>query len=327
MKVVGSAVIKPMGQLLPLALVLLALQVGSVMAQSCSFGVSNVNFGTVNLLSGTSVDTTSTLSVTCSNTLNLSLSVRICPNINAGSGGSTGGLRTMLNGANTLTYQLYQDANRMAPWGSVTNTMLGTVPPIDMLLLPLTSSSTSRTIYARILSGQSPTPGGVYLSSFAGAQTRFNYVSYTLLAPDCSTVTQNPSQASFNVQANVDRTCTVTAQTLNFGSRGVLISNVDVNGAISVNCTPNLPYTVSLNGGLSNAQPTQRRMTLGSNAIVYGLYTNSARTIPWGSSAGQTVGGTGAGTAQNLDVYGRVAPQITPPPGTYTDTVVVTVTY
>lgn len=308
-------------------LVLLALQVGSVKAQSCSFGVSNVNFGTVNLLSGAAVDTTSTLNVTCNNTLGLSLSIRICPNINVGSGGSSGGLRTMLNGTNTLTYQLYQDASRSVPWGSVTNTTLGTVPPIDLLLLPLTSNSTSRTIYGRILSGQSAKPGGAYLSSFTGAQTRFNYASYTLVAPNCSTVTQNPSQVSFNVQANVDRTCTVSAQTLNFGNRGVLTTNVDVNGALSVNCTLNLPYNVSLNGGLSNAQPTQRRMTLGSNAVVYGLYLNNGRTIPWGNTAGQIFSGTGAGVAQNLTVYGRVASQTTPPPGTYTDTVVVTVTY
>lgn len=300
---------------------------GLAYAQTCSFSVTNVNFGTVNLLGGGAVDTTATLNVNCSNTLNLSLFLRVCPNINAGSGGSSGGLRTMLSGTNSLTYQLYSDTARTVPWGSVTSTALGSPPPIDMTLLPLTNTTATRTIYGRILSGQAATPGGAYLSTFSGAQTRFNYVSYLLVAPACTAVTENPTQPSFNVAANVDRTCTVSATTINFGNRGVLTTNVDATGTLSVSCTTNLPYSVSLNGGLSNATPTQRRMTLGANAVVYGLYTNTARTTPWGNTTGQIVTGTGTGTAQSLTVYGRVAPQTTPPPGTYSDTVVVTVSY
>ncbi|MGN7964212.1 Csu type fimbrial protein [Brucella sp. 22210] len=296
-------------------------------AQTCSFSITNVNFGTVNLLGGGAVDTTATLGVNCSNTLTVSLFLRVCPNINAGSGGSSGGLRTMLSGTNALTYQLYSDTARSVPWGSVTNTALGSPPPIDMTLLPLTSTTATRTIYGRILSGQAATPGGAYLSTFSGAQTRFNYASYLLVAPACTAMTDNPTQPTFNVTANVDRTCTVSATSINFGNHGVLTSNVDATGALSVSCTTNLPYSVSLNGGLSNTTPTQRRMTLGSNAVIYGLYTNAARSIPWGNTTGQIVTGTGTGTAQSLTVYGRVAPQTTPPPGTYSDTVVVTVSY
>ncbi|EEF26199.1 conserved hypothetical protein [Ricinus communis] len=42
---------------------------------------------------------------------------------------------------------------------------------------------------------------------------------------------------------------------------------------------------------------------------------------------GSTVAGTGTGNAQLLTIYGRVPPQTTPSSGTYTDTVVVTLTY
>lgn len=35
----------------------------------------------------------------------------------------------------------------------------------------------------------------------------------------------------------------------------------------------------------------------------------------------------GSGVAQTFTVHGRVPPQNTPPPGNYSDTVVVTVTY
>ena len=67
----------------------------------------------------------------------------------------------------------------------------------------------------------------------------------------------------------------------------------------------------------------------GANSVTYGLYKDAARSTGWGSSivSGETVSGTGTGSAQALTVYGRVPPQSTPPPGTYSDVVVVTVTY
>jgi spore coat protein U-like protein len=69
-------------------------------------------------------------------------------------------------------------------------------------------------------------------------------------------------------------------------------------------------------------------MTNGANTITYGLYQNAARTIAWGGTIGtNTVAGTGTGLAQLTTVYGRVPGQATPSPGTYTDTIIVTVTY
>jgi hypothetical protein len=46
-----------------------------------------------------------------------------------------------------------------------------------------------------------------------------------------------------------------------------------------------------------------------------------------GNTTGHTVGGTGTGSSQALTVYGRVASQTTPSAGSYSDSVVVTVTY
>lgn len=206
-----------------------------VLAQSCSFSMSDMSFGFVNLTSGSAVDTTATLSVTCSNPLSLALSVRICPNINAGSGGQSGGIRRMLQGSNILNYQLYQNSGRTTLWGSVTQPALGSPPPIDMAL-PLLLNSTSRTVYGRITAGQAAAARGPYLSSFAGAETSFTYTSFLLLAPNCSDVTQNPTQVPFNVTAAVSPTCIVSAQNINFGSHGVLNTAVDATGAIALTC-------------------------------------------------------------------------------------------
>jgi spore coat protein U-like protein len=68
-------------------------------------------------------------------------------------------------------------------------------------------------------------------------------------------------------------------------------------------------------------------MVNGTDTITYGLYTDVNRTDPWGAPPSDHVSGTGNSNAQTLDVYGRVPAQTTPPTGTYTDTVVVTVTY
>ncbi|ASV83826.1 spore Coat Protein U domain protein [Ochrobactrum quorumnocens] len=309
------------------ALFLSVTSASVVIAQTCTSTISDMNFGTVNLQAGGAIDTTAVLSVTCSSSLNLQLLMRVCPNLNAGSGGSSGSTRLMTNGANTLSYQFFQDANRTVLWGSSTNTTLGSVPAIDVIAPILGPGTATRTIYGRILGSQASKLAGTYLSMFSGGQARINYVRYLLGAPDCSTVADNPIQPSFNVQAIVNRSCTVSASPLNFGTHSAMTSNIDANGALTINCTLGLPYSISLNGGLSNAQPTQRRMTLGSTAIIYGLYSNSTRTVPWGNTAGQIVSRTGTGATESVPVYGRVAPQATPTSGVYTDTVVVTINY
>jgi spore coat protein U-like protein len=69
-------------------------------------------------------------------------------------------------------------------------------------------------------------------------------------------------------------------------------------------------------------------MTSGANTVTYSLYTSAARTVVWGNTVGtDTVSGSGSGLGRSYTVYGRVPSQTVPPPATYTDTIVVTVTY
>ncbi|XUY29090.1 Csu type fimbrial protein [Agrobacterium sp. rho-8.1] len=299
-------------------------------AVTCSFTMTDMNFGWVNLANNAAVNTTGTMKATCSNPLSggNNLSIRICVNINAGTGGQTSGEREMKFGNAPLKFQLHQDALRSIRWGSALQPELGSPMAIDMVLPlePLLGTATM-TVYGRISASQASAVKGQYSSSFAGAETRVNYAPYTVIAPLCSAMTLNPTTVPFNVTATVEPTCVVSAQTLNFGTHTNLVTAVDATGAISLTCTANLPYTVSLNGGLSNASPASRKMVRPNGSITYGLYTNAARSNPWGSGAGQTVSGTGNGTAQSLSVYGRVPAQTTPMTGLYSDTVVVTVNY
>jgi len=136
---------------------------------------------------------------------------------------------------------------------------------------------------------------------------------------------------SLNVTIIITKTCAVgTSIPVDFGSQGLLTADVDAVGDLSVTCTNGTTYDVGLNaGGGSGATITNRKMTGPASATVtYHLYRDLGRTLNWGNTVStDTLAGTGTGAAQSIPVYGRVASQTTPGPGTYNDTVTVTVTY
>jgi len=136
--------------------------------------------------------------------------------------------------------------------------------------------------------------------------------------------------STFAVQMTVTATCTVnSATTLNFGTQGVLSTNVDQTSTIQVTCTNTTPYNIGLNAGTgTGATVATRKMTSGANTVNYTLYSNSGRTTVCGNTVGTyTQAATGNGSAQSYTVYGRVPSQAAPAPGTYSDTITVTVTY
>src|SRR5712671_5170317 len=136
--------------------------------------------------------------------------------------------------------------------------------------------------------------------------------------------------STFTVQITLAATCVINStSTLDFGTQGVLTANVDQTSTIQVQCTNTTPYNIGLDAGTgSGATVTTRKMTSGGATVNYSLYSDSARTTVWGNTVGtNTISGTGSGLAQNNTVYGRVPPQTTPAPATYSDTIVATVTY
>jgi spore coat protein U-like protein len=131
-------------------------------------------------------------------------------------------------------------------------------------------------------------------------------------------------------QGTLAPTCTIdSASTLDFGNQGVLAANVDQISTIEVTCTSTTPYNIGLDAGAgSGATVATRKMTSGSAAVSYSLYSDSDHTTIWGATVGtDVVAATGNGASQSYTVYGLVPPQATPAPGIYTDTITVTVTY
>lgn len=138
--------------------------------------------------------------------------------------------------------------------------------------------------------------------------------------------------SSLSVTATVTGTCSVSTTAVGFGNVDVVsVTNTDATGGLSVTCTSGTAWSASANAGSgSGANLTVRKMTSGTNLLNYALYTDAARTIIWGDGGGSTgmISGTGTGAAQASTIYGRVpSGQSTVPPGSYADTVTVTVTY
>lgn len=142
--------------------------------------------------------------------------------------------------------------------------------------------------------------------------------------------------ANLSVTATVSASCSISTNTLAFGAYDPVGTNastpLDGLGGVVVTCTNGAPTTVTLgqgahaNTGSTDAAPL-RRMVSGANFLSYSLYQDAGRATTWGNTSGTGVAHTGTGTATTVTVYGRVAAGQNVASGSYTDTVVATVTF
>lgn len=134
--------------------------------------------------------------------------------------------------------------------------------------------------------------------------------------------------------------CSASTTAVAFGTYNPLsASPLDGTGNVRVSCGGVLgllvPYDIALGTGAYGSGFSPRKMASGGNRLNYDLYTSSAYATIWGDGSGgsQDVSGSVTivllgGTANNHAVYGRIpAGQTAVVPGSYGDTVTVTVTY
>lgn len=295
-------------------------------AINCSISMTNLAFGVADVLPGAAIDITATATITCSGANN-NATYRFCTDIRSGADAS-GTQRNMASGANLLRFDLYKDAARTQAWGNYTNNFLGGGSQNDFTSNGSGNISGTITLYGRIPGSQQTARPASYSESMPGAAS--NDLQYGSLASagNCPTGSRT-RQYSFTVTATVPTTCNVSAQTLSFGSVGLLNNAVDASSTLTTTCTSTTPYNIGLNAGTgTGATVANRKMTNGAATINYSLYTTAARTTVWGNTVGtDTIAGTGSGLGQNYTVFGRVFVQTTPTPQTYNDTIIATVTY
>ena len=313
-----------------LSLAILIFQAGAACAQICIFTNTGIDFGNVSLSSGGTQTSSGAFTASCTGTPNQT--IRICANLNEGSGGASAGgdPRYLTQGATRLNYNLYRNNGGNQVWGSNTWSGSSLPPNISLAVAANGTASTSLSIFGKIASGQGALPPGTYLSLFSGNHTQIDY-GYAPGFRCGATLSPRVQNVPFLVRVTNNSSCTVTATALNFGNQTDLNTIKTSTNAISVTCTGGTLYDIGMNNGSSGgAGPTSRLMkNVGTaQAVTYGVYRNNAYTLPWGNTPGvDTVSATGTGLAQNYAGYGLIPVQGTPPALTYTDTVVVTVTY
>jgi spore coat protein U-like protein len=305
-----------------------ALLPAKARAQSCwSNGSLNLNFGTIDVLSGGPYYTSGVSNFTC--TAGTPTNFYFCLSVGTGTAGTpTNRLLTQWNG--TLAIQIKPSAASPTQIGN------GTSYPMDGPLVLSHPGGWSHSSYSVPVTVVVPTPqnappsnnGSSYYSNFGGND--FGYYWTMTPASSCQQVIASASgfiQSNMFISAMVQPTCGVTATPMNFGTQGALTAAVAATAIISVTCNTTTAVTVALDNGATGSGPTARKMLFGSNAVTYGIYQDAAGTTPWGSAANATVAATASTTPVSLTAYGIVPAQPTPPPGTYTDVVNVVVNY
>jgi spore coat protein U-like protein len=206
----------------------------------------------------------------------------------------------------TLGYQLFSNASYTINWGNSagTNWITGTG----------TGNQQTATIYAQI-------PGA---EAFYSATNGTNFTDMVT-----ATLSYGSTQLTRTIQVTLQEVqpgCGIGANSLNFGNyTGALL---DATTTLQVACTSGTPYNVGLNAGTVGTITTRQMTGPGGALLGYRLFSNPGYSVNWGNTVGtDTVAGNGNNAVQILTVYGQIPSGQKATAGTYTDTIIATLTY
>lgn len=130
------------------------------------------------------------------------------------------------------------------------------------------------------------------------------------------------------VSATVINTCKVSSgNAMAFGNYDPMASSDNTAmGTFTMHCTSGTNATILLDQGAHAVKGSlTREMANGGDLLRYQLYTTSSGSTVWDSKSG--VSQVANGTAQTITVYGKIPRGQVVAPGTYADTVVITLSY
>lgn len=136
------------------------------------------------------------------------------------------------------------------------------------------------------------------------------------------------TDGTLNIGLQVVKACDFAVGRMDFGQPGFLTPTIDQTAPVIVVCTPNTPFTVTLDAGqnFSGGSRQMKRITgIFPPALPYTLYTDAARTNLWGVNQALP-GNSGPSGKTTVQIYGRVT-GLTLSLGSYSDDVVVTFTF
>lgn len=286
----------------------------------CNAAIASLNFGTISVRDGVSLQTSGPVTISCSGGV-AGATAQACLSIGSGSGGSgVGETPRFLIGDETaqLAYQL-SSQNILSLGGPIWEDVDFAVP-----LNAAGEGIVETTLYAEVTAIGMQVTVGAYTSRFdAGLDVALSFGNIT-----CD---QSGAASGFIVEAIVEASCTVSVSNMDFGAiDAAIIVPVDQTATVTVSCTNQADYTVGFDQGTHfDAVPSlsTRNMANGAQLLGYNLYQDAARTIAWGLAPGAVAAGMGTGSNQVITVFGRILPDQQALAGTYTDSVVVVITY
>lgn len=293
---------------------------------NCTLTGGPLTFGTLNVATGLPAYASGTANANCTNTKKSASTEYVCLDIGTGTGGLSGGERAMASGVNLLPFEMRESTGAPTEIGDGTTWLPD--GPMTVTAPGLGTVSISFPIVAIIRAQGVPYVPGAYSTVFTGAEFRFYGTSRPITTcAQANAQLQYSVTGNLSVAATVINQCTVAASPMNFGTTSFMTANIDAAAAVTVTCNASTSVTISLDNGSSGTSPTARQMASGANQVLYGAYWDSGRTTPAGSATNsQGMAGT-ANKTLTLPIYGRVPPQASKPPGSYMDTIGVTVLY
>lgn len=125
--------------------------------------------------------------------------------------------------------------------------------------------------------------------------------------------------------------CRISASDLSFGIYNPLsTASTQSVGNVTVSCFLEIGTAVIELGTGGSGIYGRRRMLSGNNALLYNLYTDSARTRIFGNGANGTARISFSISVfgdNRIPIYGAIPARQDVAPGTYTDTIIATVRY
>lgn len=149
-----------------------------------------------------------------------------------------------------------------------------------------------------------------------------NLVTYMIFLLFSFKALADANEASMQVTATVEPSCTITASNLNFGPYNFAISNE--TATIAVLCTNGTKFKLGLNSGsTSGSSISNRMMANNNNFLKYSLYQDPGMRVMWGSDSSNSMSGNGTGAIQYFKIYGRIPENQNLPVGLYRDNILI----
>lgn len=139
------------------------------------------------------------------------------------------------------------------------------------------------------------------------------------------------SKNNFQSQAIISASCTVAANSINFGS-GNNNQTLKTSNTVSLVCSKSVVYTLGMAAGLSiidNKIPARKLIAkniYNNDTLNYNLYKDYERTTILGTTAENLISGVGTGATQEIPFYADLFTAYVTPDN-YTDTIFVLLNY